>query len=90
MHIIDELHKRSQLAQVVDSIIRTHVRLRSNCHVRLKRGVMHELVAQYLGLRVSNQVRAFVNSRMVANGYPLAIMRGNLYYKHAELKKHGI
>lgn len=84
--LVKELTRRTQLAQVIDSMIAAHIEPRKTCHVRLPRGVVHDLAAKYLGLKVSNFVRAFVNSRMIAAGYPLMIQRGNFYYRHAKLR----
>jgi len=86
--IVKEVTRRTQLAQVIDQMIAVHIEQRKSCHVRLKRGIMHDLISGYLGVRVSNFMRAHINSRMVAAGYPLAVQKGNLYYKHAQLKEH--
>lgn len=86
--LVKEMTRRTQLAQVIDQMIAVHIEQRKSCHVRLKRGIMHDMISDYLGIKVSNFMRAFINSRMIAAGYPLMIQRGNFYYRNAQLREH--
>lgn len=80
-----EVSRREALAIMVDRIILAAVKRSPGKRVR--RGVMHSLVADRLGLRLSSRMRTLVNERMEALGFRKSILHGCRFYSGLELLK---
>ncbi len=85
-NIVAELKKRERLALIVDAILKRHlITVRKK---RIRRGIVHTLVADEMGWTESNRLRTLVNARMEALGYRKIIIHGARYYSGATLRKN--
>lgn len=84
--LIEELKRRHHLCEMVDAVIRAHL-IKHHKRTRfVKRGIVHRLVAERLGLVLSNKVRQLVNRRMHHLGFELAILYGQRIFRRASLR----
>ncbi len=82
--IVIEMTRRERLARLVDAIL--SLNLVPSAKHRIRRGIVHKLIAKELGVTENSRLRTLVNERMEALGFMRIIVQGNRYYKGARLK----
>jgi len=78
--ILEEVEKRQIVEQAVDAILKAHFKKLNKA--RVQKHVVHELVAEKLGVILNSKIRALVNERMHALGFPSCILHGGRFFRH--------
>lgn len=82
--VFRELRRRSLFYELIDRVIDQH--LEPGEQVWVRKGIVHDLVFDALGVRMSSPLRSAVNRRMKERGARYVRKQGFRYFKGMRLK----
>lgn len=82
-----EIKRRKLLEFAIDHVLDTQFYFAKNGYpkIRVKRGIVHQAVADTLNVTLNNELCLEVNKRVSAMGGTPYICRGHLYFKGVEV-----
>ena len=86
--VIDQRNRNLVLHTIVKSLVNTRFRIVFG--KRVKRGVVHNLIADFMGVKVSNSLCCVIKECLSSEGVQESIIRGDLYYKNLDWKEQGM
>lgn len=82
LDVITELERREVLYALIDYAIET--RLRERPGMRMKKGLVHDVLARATELELSPNLRSLFNRRLKLKGYDSGIRQGYQYFFDVE------
>lgn len=77
-YVLDELECRNLIAEMIDYAIETCFRDRPG--LKIRKGKVHERIAEVTELKLSPDLRALINRRLALKGFKAGLRQGYAFF----------